>query len=153
MPGIHRRIVEKMRSWLRSIVDRDTTEAAGVQREERRCGICKTPVSAGESTCPLCGSSDIRSADAVDTEPAPTPEPETTRSAGTDATVERLAAVRGERDAVLSAYVDRYSGIADGESKYEVTLPNGSTTRVADRTELRETLLREYGPPDSGRKD
>lgn len=122
------------------------SESGAVAEPAYKCSICGTPAASSDAECSLCGSTDIV--------PADTPHEDAdgglkgrgpAQSVSSDG-LKTPDDVLSDRD-LLSVYREHWERTDDGRSDYRVSLPEGGVEPANSKGEVRELLLRHYGPP------
>lgn len=135
-------LVSSLLDWFRGLVGPAESDAVPGPEPTFQCAICGTSVADPDSTCPLCGSSDIitpddgaASSDGLSGRPAA----ERTVADDTSAAAATLA-----RTDLLARHEDRWERVDGG---YRVTLPTG--VRKVDSKEEVRAILYDHQPFES----
>lgn len=142
MRGLLAGVVASIRRLLGRYTDRGTPDRA--TERPATCAVCGTSIPAETGVCPLCGVEASEQA----SERAPTDALVGARPrerAVADADHRTVGDVLSRRD-VLAAHADRWTRAGRG---YVVTLPDGSTRRVASKADVRALLFAQYGSDSS----
>lgn len=125
--------LSRIKNWVsRFVWKREPSDRGGL-----KCSICGTAVPEGEDNCPLCGSTDLISANDPGTSPARSLSRERATQhtePSADKSVTQLQRVR--TDQILSNNPDAWTETPEG---YEVTLKD-ETTLVGSKQEAARLL-------------
>ncbi|MFB6300078.1 MAG: hypothetical protein ABEH65_07455 [Halobacteriales archaeon] len=149
-------LLTRLRQWIRSLFGADETaspETAPTTETTTEltyvCAVCGTNVDSPDAACPLCKSTDIRSANDDDSNGAEsanlgTETVQQTRVTDDDGAATKLQEMKASGEDLLDQYADRWEQLQSGD-RYRVTLADGSVRHVDSKDEVRASLLRAYG--------
>lgn len=127
--------LSRIKNWVSRLLGKSKPS----DRERLKCSICGTAVPEGESSCPLCGSTDLISANDPGTSPARSLSRERATQhtePAADESVTQLQRVRTNQ--ILSNNPDAWTETKEG---YEVSVDND--TRVVGSKQEAAQLLKE----------